>query len=129
MIGLAWDGANVMTCNHNGIGILIEKEVEFEVHWSCCGLHQRDPMMKVAFKLLMGGEYISLSTIWVWVFTNNKLRLPKCNPHAQRTQHIGSWWVHWHLGFCKNVFIWMNFLLEGVNIKSSLLTSFGSSPI
>jgi hypothetical protein len=32
MIGLAWDGANVMTCNHNGIGILIEKEVEFEVH-------------------------------------------------------------------------------------------------
>jgi hypothetical protein len=32
MIGLASDGANVMTSHHSGIGIRIEKEVEFEVH-------------------------------------------------------------------------------------------------
>jgi hypothetical protein len=42
-----------------------------------------------------------ISIIWVQVFTNNKLWSPICNPHAQKTQHIGLWWVHWHLGFCK----------------------------
>jgi hypothetical protein len=49
----------VMTRCHSGVFIQIEKEAEFEIHWTCCGSHQRDPMMKVAFKFLMGDEYVS----------------------------------------------------------------------
>lgn len=85
--------------------------------------------MKVAFMLLMGGVYISHINSLNVSLCQQQTWLPRSNPHAQRTQHTRSRWVHWHLGFCKNVFFWIILLLEGTNIKSILLTSFGSSPL
>jgi hypothetical protein len=59
VIGIASDGANVMTGRIGGVVTLLEKEIQFPVHRTWCLLHQVDLVAKAHLNGLFDGEFMS----------------------------------------------------------------------
>jgi hypothetical protein len=62
LIGLAADGASVMTGEFKGVITRLEKDVPHKVYRIWCGLHQLDLVMKHGFNDLMDGEVVKMLT-------------------------------------------------------------------
>ncbi|KAI9911485.1 hypothetical protein PsorP6_009748 [Peronosclerospora sorghi] len=59
-LGIASDGANVMTGQIGGVVTLLERDCLFPIHTTWCMLHQIDLVVKERVNNLLGGEFISI---------------------------------------------------------------------
>ena len=60
LLGIAADGANVMTGEFQGVVTRLEQQTPHKVYRIWCGLHQLDLVMKHGFNELMDGKVVKL---------------------------------------------------------------------
>ena len=60
LLGIAADGASMMTGEFQGVGTRLEQQTSHNVYRIWCGLHQLDLVMKHRFKGLMNGKFVEL---------------------------------------------------------------------
>ena len=100
LIGIASDGANVMTGRIGGVVTLLENEAEFPVHRTWCMLHQIDLVAKECLNSLYQGEFMSLVNKLASNLRKQETLIremgSKCPKMTTRWLAMGSW-SQWQL--------------------------------
>jgi hypothetical protein len=65
LLGLAADGASVMTGEFKGVITRLEKDIPHKVYRIWCGLHQLDLVMKHGFEGIMEGTFVTMLSKFV----------------------------------------------------------------
>jgi hypothetical protein len=100
LIGIASDGANVMTGRIGGVVTRLEKESIFPVHRTWCMLHQIDLVAKHCLNSLFDGEFMSLVNRIANSLRKQETLIremgSKCPKMTTRWLAMGSW-AQWQL--------------------------------
>ena len=101
LIGIASDGANVMTGRIGGVVTLLEKELQFPVHRTWCLLHQIDLVAKSCLNALFDGQFMTIvnkiaNSLRKQETLIREMGGKKCPKLTTRWLAMGTW-THWQL--------------------------------